>query len=141
MSETLDKNLKKSNAVFSNDKFEIFVLASNIFKVKPRLNAELDVEDGKKIRTILMKLSVNKSYAILGDGTNYFTSTSELRQLMASKEFTDLRFGFAIVTRSIATKIVGNFFIKVNKPASPTRIFDEEASALEWLKQLSNSCR
>ncbi len=32
-------------------------------------------------------------------------------------------------------KIVGNFFLKFDKPARPTKIFTKEEEAVEWLKQ------
>ena len=32
-------------------------------------------------------------------------------------------------------RMMGNFFINVNKPKAPTRLFDDEAPALAWLKE------
>ena len=133
------KSFKVSEAVFSNDKFEIFVLAPNIFKLKPTKGIELDVQDGYEMRRIFVSLSDGNTFAVLTDASNFFSTTSELRQLLASKEFTDLRFATAIVTQSMANKIIGNFFIKVNRHASPTKLFSTEELALEWLKHLALS--
>jgi hypothetical protein len=30
---------------------------------------------------------------------------------------------------------MGHLFIEFHKPATPTKIFDDEASAFEWLKE------
>ena len=97
------------------------------------------MQDGYDMRSVFVSLSDGSTFAVLTDASNFFSTTSELRQLLASKEFTDLRFATAIVTQSIANKIIGNFFIKVNKPASPTKLFSSEELALEWLTQLSLS--
>lgn len=132
-------NSKTQKAVFSNEKFEIFVLSSNIFKLKPKSGIELDVEDGYEIRRNFLLLSKGNKFAVLTDATNFFATTSELRQLLASQEFTDLRFATAIVTQSMASKIIGNFFIKVNKPATPTKLFSSEEIAFEWLSHLALS--
>jgi hypothetical protein len=32
------------------------------------------------------------------------------------------------------SRIIGNFFLSVNKPLYPARLFDNEASALAWLQ-------
>lgn len=136
MNGTRKKPIKTSDAVFSNEKYEIFILSKNLFKLKPRENAELDVNDGIEIRKAFLILSEGAKWAVLVDGTNFFSTTGELRQLSASEEYTILRLALAIVTKSMATKIIGNFFIKVNKPASPTKLFSNEKLAIEWLNHL-----
>ena len=133
------KSFKVSEAAFSNDKFEIFVLSSNIFKLKPKENVELVVQDAIEIRNIFFKLANGSKWAVLVDGANFFTTTAEFRSLSASAAYTDLRVALAIVTNSMATKIIGNFFIKVNKPASHTKLFSNEKEALAWLKHLTLS--
>ena len=125
--------LKVNEAAFSNDKFEIFILSKNIFKIKPKENIELDAQDAFEIRKNFASLAVGNKWAVLTDGGNYFTTTSEFRQLLASKAFTDHRVALAIVTKSMATKIIGNFFIKVNKPGTPTKLFISETDAYDWL--------
>lgn len=129
----------ENKAVFSNEKYDIFILTSCIFKLKPKLGIELDVNDGYEMRKIFLSFSKGNKFAVLTDATNFFSTTGELRQLLASAEFTNLRFATAIVTQSMASKIIGNFFIKVNKPATPTKLFSTEELALDWLKHLSNS--
>lgn len=133
------KTLKVSEAVFSNEKYEIFILSDCIFKLKPKVGIELDVDDGHEMRKYFLELSKGNKFAVLTDATNFFSTSSELRNLLASKEFTALRFATAIVTQSMASKIIGNFFIKVNKPATPTKLFSNEEQALEWLNHLALS--
>lgn len=135
----IKKNRIEKLPAFKNEKFEIFVLTPNIFKLKPTKGIELDVQDGYEMRNVFTELSNGNTFAVLTDASNFFSTTSELRQLLASKEFTNLRFATAIVTQSMANKIIGNFFIKVNKPASPTKLFSSEELALEWLKHLALS--
>ena len=107
--------------------------------MKPRAGVELDVEDGYEMRGNFLLLSNGNKFAVLTDATQFFSTSSELRQLLASALFTELRFATAIVTQSMASKIIGNFFIKVNKPATPTKLFSSEQLAFEWLTHLSLS--
>jgi hypothetical protein len=46
------------------------------------------------------------------------------------------RLAVAIVTNSLANKLLGNFFIKFHKPLSSSRIFSDEPSAIEWLRTI-----
>lgn len=133
------KNIFKEKSFFRNEKFELFVLTSNIYKLKPKAGIELDVNDGYEMRKQFLIQSKGNKFAVLTDASNFFSTTSELRQLLSSKEFTDLRFATAIVTQSMASKIIGNFFIKVNKPATPTKLFSNENLAFDWLNNLSLS--
>lgn len=133
------KSVKVSEAVFSNNKFEIFILTPTIFKLKPRVNVELEVQDAVEIRKNFLALAGGRKWAVLVDGANFFSTTNEFRQLSASAAYTNLRLALAIVTNSMANKILGNFFIKVNKPSTPTRLFSNEAEALAWLNQLTLS--
>jgi hypothetical protein len=130
------KDSGPTKAAFSNEKYQVYVLAKNIYKLKLQSNIELDANDAIEIRSNFLSLSNGKKWGVLVDAENFFSTTSEFRQLSASKEYTDLRLALAIVTNSMATKIIGNFFIKVNKPASPTKLFSNEKQAFEWLKRL-----
>lgn len=116
-----------------NSRYEITVLADRIFKVKPAEGLELEVNDVREMRAVYLKLSEGRNFAILLDATGNFTPTEEARSLLASEEYTKKRFAAAFVTPNLANKILGNFFIKFNKPASPTRLFNDEASAFAWL--------
>ena len=128
-----------SDAAFSNEKFELFILTPVIFKLKPKAGVELTVDDGYEMRKNFLIFSKGNKFAVLTDTSNFFSTTSELRQLLASKEFTDLRFAAAFVTTSMASKILGNFFIRVNKPATPTKLFSDEEAAFAWLNHLALS--
>lgn len=125
-------------ADYSNSKLEITKLTDRIFKMKPFEGAELDVDDFREARRVYLELSGGKSFAVLLDATNSFTTSPEARELVASKEYTDLRVAAAFFTSSMANRLIGNFFIRVNKPATPTRMFNDEQSALEWLKRITN---
>lgn len=39
----------------------------------------------------------------------------------------------ALVSKSLALRIIGNFYIKINKPIRPTRLFNDVESAIIWL--------
>lgn len=122
-------------ADYFNCKYEITILDDCIFKLKPFEGAEIDVDDVKEMRKVYLEFSKGKPFAILLDASQDFTPTDEARKLLASKEYTEKRVAAGFVTTTLANKIIGNFFIKFNKPASPTKLFNDEAAAFTWLKE------
>ncbi|HUX71946.1 MAG TPA: hypothetical protein VMV41_15615 [Cellulomonadaceae bacterium] len=47
----------------------------------------------------------------------------------------DLMSAVALIVSTPLSRMMGNFFLTVSKPMAPTRLFDDEASAVAWLKE------
>lgn len=117
--------------MFRTDKFEIRTIGNSILRIEFFNGADIDLSDAELIHENLQRLSQGSRYCILLDGTNQFTTSPEAREFVAQKSSN--RISFAIVTNSIANKLVGNFFIQFNKPNTPTKLFSDEESAMKWL--------
>jgi hypothetical protein len=122
--------------MFRNNKFEIREEHLPIFRLTIFEAVEIELEDVMEMAAAFRKLSQGQKFAVLLDATKPFTLSSEARNMIASKELTSDRMAAAFVTRSLANKLVGNFFIKFNKPATPTRLFSDEAAAMVWLREM-----
>jgi hypothetical protein len=59
----------------------------------------------------------------------------EARNYLASKEGCQKIKSCAILTNSIVTKVIANFFLQINKPLVPTKLFTNEDSARKWLSK------
>ena len=70
-------------------------------------------------------LVVMERFVQVGDGA---------RKYAASEENNTYTIADAFVINSFALKIVGNFYIRYDKPVRPTRIFTNEEEALTWLR-------
>ena len=55
------------------------------------------------------------------------------RDLFSSKEGTSKITASALVLNTVYSRVLGNFFIKLTRPAIPVRIFNDKAKAMEWL--------
>lgn len=82
----------------------------------------------------MMKLSKGEKYSVLRYAVDSLYSSHKVRAMVASKHFTDSRYAVAFVIKSLANRLSAHFYIKFYKPATPFRIFNDEATALEWLK-------
>jgi hypothetical protein len=77
-----------------------------------------------------------KSYPTIFDITQVRHSTKEARDFLAN-EGNELVSASAILVSSPMLRMMANFFIMVNKPQNPTRMFTDKKSALEWLRQFT----
>src|SRR5579872_3711469 len=104
-----------------------------IIKIESNPGDYVEVEDVHAIRDANNELSEGKPFYVLLDTSKGFSSSSpDANKLMASKDFAGNRRAIAIIAKSLATKIVSNFFIRFNKPHTPTRVFTSDAEAIDW---------
>lgn len=89
--------------------------------VKEYLEAVRNLGDGKAF----CNLVVMKEFIQVGDDARIFA---------AGEESNIYTIADAFVINSMALKLVGNFYIRFNKPVRPTRLFNNEKDALIWLR-------
>lgn len=58
----------------------------------------------------------------------------QAREYYAGAETAKVITSVALLTGSPLSRVVANFFLGLNKPLYPTRLFTKESEALEWLK-------
>lgn len=61
--------------------------------------------------------------------------TKEARDYLASEEGCQKIKSCAIITNSIVTRVIANFFLHINKPLVPSKLFTDEKSAKQWLSK------
>lgn len=80
-----------------------------------------------------IKLYGNKDYPLLIHTQNVKHITKEARDYFASKEGCQKIKSCGIVINSEVTRVIANFFLNINKPLVPTKLFTCEESARKWL--------
>jgi hypothetical protein len=60
--------------------------------------------------------------------------TREARAYYASREAAQLFTATALLVDSPVSRAIGNFFLGLNRPEMPTRLFASEGEALAWLR-------
>lgn len=79
-----------------------------------------------------------KKYPILIDSRGIRSMSYEARKHFSVRGRDTKTNAFGIVIGSSISRVLGNFYLGINKPAVPTKLFDNEDEALEWLKQFVN---
>ncbi|WP_242917970.1 DUF7793 family protein [Pontibacter liquoris] len=126
----------------------------SIQKVKETPYVEMFLQNGilhfyyKKIETMdltiaeacvrdRLEFTEHKAYPCLVDVIELKNFSKEARDYFA-KEGNEGIIANAILSGSTVTKMMANFYISVNKPTNPTRMFTDKSSALKWLAQFKS---
>jgi hypothetical protein len=107
--------------------------SDDIIVFTPQNVEEINVEYIRLANEASAKLSGGKASLNLVVLKDFLNTTPEARVYAASEESNKYTIADAFVIQSQALKIVANFYLKFNKPTRPTRIFNTEESAIEWL--------
>jgi hypothetical protein len=116
--------------------YSIGRIGSNTIEIKFEKGFEGELEDAKVIVQRISQFCLHHEpvflLAVYAED-NFFSK--EARQYIASKEINAVVKAEALVITSMALRIMGNFYLKVNKPARASRLFNDRMLALEWLNQ------
>ena len=84
----------------------------------------------------IRKLGNGKKLPVMDVTGKYTSASKDSREFVASAKYSiDCVSAEAFVIKSIAQRIMANFYLKVNKPKVPTAFFNDEKSAVKWLKK------
>lgn len=95
--------------------------------------ADLDEFTLKEQFEARKKLVGDRDFTVLVDARKNHNATREGREFMA-KNHKPNRKAMAIMTNNLAIKLIVNFYIKINKPKTPTKLFNDIKEAEKWLK-------
>lgn len=96
-------------------------------------NISIDLEAAKKIVQERVSMQEGVSYPILADLKANYNSTKEGRAYLA-KEGSELVTAVAVLVSSPVTKVGMNFYIAIDNPSTPTKVFTDKEKALEYLQ-------
>lgn len=119
------------------DKATCELLKKGVVHVQVKMNADIDIDDILQIRTSNEKLADGNKYVVLFEIAEFAFVSKEAREYGGENELGKLRKAMAIVVKSMAHRLLANFFINVNKPPTPTKVFNDKEKALEWLNQFT----
>lgn len=97
-------------------------------------NAVIDLDDCYDIMNVYKQELSGKKVPILLVVGNYTNFTAEAKAYGASPEGLEFSIAEAFVYNSLPHKIIGNFYLALNKPSVPTQFFKIKAEAEAWLK-------
>jgi hypothetical protein len=112
-------------------------LENSIIKIDMSSSSIIDLYECEKITEAIGNLTDKKRALILmiaGNTTNY---TSEARAFSASEAGSIYTIADAMIVKNLAQKIMVSFYLKINKPIRPSKAFNSESDAINWLLSLT----
>jgi hypothetical protein len=116
------------------DKVVILSRKDGIIQVIFKEGIELDVDLQDRMLVVYLQLFGNTKRPFLFNAFNDVVITKEARDHSAELEKTYPGIASAVIADNLAYKIIANFYLKVNKPKTLYKVFNDVASAEIWLK-------
>ena len=98
----------------------------------------LDIATTKACIATRLSFGEGVSYPTFIDITSIKSVSKESRDYFASAEGYKCITAAALLIDSSVNKIIGNFFLQINKPPIPTKLFNRKSDAVFWLQQFLN---
>ncbi len=125
----------------SNIKTKVYPLATlefnpetNILVYRVKQGIEVDVyEITEMLKYVEEFMGDVKHYAVVDFGSNVMSTTEARNKYAESTYIQTYRIADAFVVKSLGVRIVANFFIKITRPKTPTKLFTDEKVAINWL--------
>lgn len=106
-----------------------------IARTKVKKGSEVKLEHAQENSVVVNSFYVDRKFPLLIDARGIKSITRDARNFFTTNGRATNTLAFAIIIDSSVSKVVGNFFLGINKPAVPTKLFSDDKGAVEWLKQ------
>lgn len=100
-----------------------------------RANAIVDIQDALENSSSIKEISGDTIYPILVNLKEINSISKEARDHFSMQKRIPGVSAIAMLIKSPVSRIIGNFFLGINKSAVPTKLFTVESDAVAWLTQ------
>jgi hypothetical protein len=94
--------------------------------------ARQELADAEENMRVFRQLAGGKPRLLLVDLRRSGPTGAGVREYYA--KHAELLIANAMLIEGSLSEMIGNFFIRLNRPSAPTRLFTSEAAAIAWLK-------
>lgn len=119
--------------VISHPKFRMWLRPDGIVQLHWAAQTTRQLEDAISAIDSLTKLTGGRPTPLLVDLHDAGPQDRAARTEFVRRN--DLVSAVGLIVGTPLSRMMGNFYIAVSKPHAPTRLFDDEASAVAWLSQ------
>ena len=117
----------------------ISVREDGVVFVKVKAGAELSLDAAEENHVATARLVGDRDFVIVVDTRLAQGISREAREYYANPEVRQHTIAQALIIESSVSRVLGNFFIGLNKPPFPTQLFTSEEEAIAWLQSMRKS--
>jgi len=134
---TTEDPMGEDSGAITNAKFRIWLRPDGIVQLVFTSRVATDLADALAAIDAMTELTGGRRSPVLvdmhGSGPQDRSARSEAARLG------DAVSAVALIVDTPLSRTLGTFFLRVNKPPFPVRLFDNEASAVAWLRAFVGS--
>lgn len=119
---------------FETDVFKLTLHQDGFAELLVKNNAVFDTKDLIDSKSFATGYLPGRKIYFLMEAEGELYPTKEARELAASAEHSTHHGAIAICSNKLAYKLLGNLYIRINKPKAPTRFFSVREEAASWLR-------
>lgn len=122
-----------STKSYENDVFVTWLDDSGVVytRVKPAIDIEL--KHAQENTEFMRLLGNDEASPLLVDLREIGAISREARDHFSMKGRKGYATAIALLIKSPVSRVIGNFFLGLNKPDAPTKLFTKEVEAKKWL--------
>lgn len=118
---------------------ELSIHDKNIIRFRLLDDIDIEKKDAEEAIQAINTITNGKKYYLLTETGDNFTATAEARNYMAKNIGSTSIIANAIYLKSLPIRIIINVYVKFDKPVIPTKVFNTEQAAIQWLnEQITN---
>ncbi len=116
----------------------VFTFA-DIIIARFRTGAEVTLDDSRANVALCLQRNAGRRRPLLVDLRGVKSQTAEARAYLAGREGVQVSQAVGLLIGSPVSRVLGNFYLGLNKPSVPTRLFTSEEEAQAWLRSFLTS--
>jgi hypothetical protein len=122
-------------AQITGEKFRMWLRPDGIVHLEWSDGARISLDDAREATSALESLTGGAPTGLLVNSRSAASVDRSVRMEFVRR--VNLVSAVALVVTTPLSRLMGNFFIAVNSPTAPTRLFDDVQSALAWLETVT----
>lgn len=124
---------KTKNKIIKTQTYEMW-LEDGIIRIKLLPDAEETLETAKENNASIKKFVKKEKSPLLADLSQIEQASCEAGEYYSRAESKEIVSAIGLITKSSVSRVIGNFFLGLNKPPYPVKLFASEKEAIESLK-------
>lgn len=130
-----DEKIDSEVREFTHPYFKLTLREDGVLIMTTADNAYFTIKEAKEYVVAMNQITNGIPRLVLKIPGNHASIDTETRKFMATHEALHFSIAEAVIVRSLAQRLIGNFYLKFDKPLVPVKLFDQIDSAEKWLKE------
>ena len=122
-------------------KSRISLLKNGVVVIEIDDYVTVEVDDIREIVRMQGELTGHKKLPVVTAPSEFTSISKEARHFMSGNDAAKYTSADAFIIRSLAQKILADFYLRFQNPVVPTKVFRNKEEAIEWAAQTIKSVK